>query len=100
MRFFFIKKGNDKLKKEAWLNTEGYLLKIKELADKRGIGLSIFAVPIEAQVSSPEEMNTASQFYFEEKPTDDFDMYVEKFCRERGIDFIDMLPVFRDNKKT
>jgi len=99
MRFFFIKQGNDKLKEEAWRNTEGYLLKIKELADKRGIKLAIFTIPIEAQVSSPQEMSEASQFYFEEKPTDDFDIYVERFCRGRGVDFIDMLPVFRDNKK-
>ena len=98
-RFFFIREGNDELKRNLWVNTEQYLLKIKEIADTKGIGLVVFTIPMEAQISLPENMSPASQFYFKEIPTDDFDNAVERFCKRNNVDFIDMPAVFRDNKK-
>jgi len=99
-RFFFIIKGNERLKEESWRTTESYLLKMKELSNQEGIELAVFVVPVEAQVSPSGEMSKASQFYFDEKPTDDFDKHVEGFCRREGLDYIDMLSVFRDNAKS
>lgn len=99
-KLFFIRKGNEGLKKRLWANTERYLLKIKGLADANNIRLIIYAMPLEAQISPPGEMSPASQFYFKEKPTDDFDSAVKRFCRENNVEFIDMLQIFRDNKKS
>jgi len=97
--FFFIKKGNEALKRKMWRATEDYLLKMKKIADTKGIGLTIFTIPMEAQISLPQNMSPASQFYFKETPTNDFDNAVEGFCKRNNIDFIDMPAVFRDNKK-
>jgi len=99
-KLFFIRKGNKDLKKRLWANTERYLLKIKGLTDANNVRLIIFAMPLEAQINSPEEMSPASQFYFKEKPTDDFDSAVKRFCRENSVEFIDLLQIFRDNKKS
>jgi lysophospholipase L1-like esterase len=98
-KFFFMKKGNQALKTRLWAVTEQYLSRIKELADGRGIRLSVFIIPMESQISPPDQMSMASQFYFKEPPTDDFEKAVRMFCEANKVDFIDMLTVFRDNKK-
>ena len=97
-RFFFIREGKENLKKRLWANTKRYISGMKNIADEKDVGFAIFIMPMEAQISSPEEMSTASQFYFKEPPTEDFDKVVKSFCEQNNIDFIDMLPIFRDNK--
>ncbi|PIU41395.1 MAG: hypothetical protein COS99_05915 [Candidatus Omnitrophica bacterium CG07_land_8_20_14_0_80_42_15] len=95
-QFFFIREGNDELKKEAWRDTEDYLSRIKEIADSNKIKLIVFIAPLEFQVKGVENIN--NPFYFDKKPTDDFDNAAREFCKAHDIDFIDMLKILKDNK--
>jgi lysophospholipase L1-like esterase len=97
--FFFIKQGKDDLKRELWAATEQHLRGIKKIADQQGVGLTVFAIPLDAEIMSFKEMSPISKAYFKKDATDDFNKAVVAFCKAQNIDYIDMTPRFRDNKK-
>jgi hypothetical protein len=80
--------------------TRALLLSLKEECDRAGAKLVVFAIPAQFQVEDSLRDRVASLHGVDPDRLQAPQRFLEAFCREHGITFIDPLPVFREASRT
>jgi len=101
-QFFIIQEANPlyqnkSFMEKTWNNTQKYILAIKDLASELNAQFFLFYIPPEAQLKLTH-YGEASGYFHRYHANNNLNDKLLKFSQEKGVKYLDLLPIFENNK--